>query len=187
MIFDRSISDVSRAIAIREKIQKGYTLTQEEEEQIERGTLTIKTLNRIEDKISELKEILDNMDYRSEDLISAQWGFGDIFSNDDFARIINSVKKIKDSFLVYPNTPDVPGLNYRHFQTINDVEKILFDISQMVNDVLQRYRECGNFECGDDSEVDQNIMAAIMSDRFDGKRFLLYVVDGSMMMREMEE
>lgn len=187
MIFDRNSNDVIRSLELRKKIQKGYDLTEEETEEIERGTLTINTLNRIEDKISELKNILDDMDYKSENLTSYRWNFGDFFLQKDFERILDSIKKLKNSFFVYQYTPDIPGLNYRHFQNINDVEKIIFDISQMIDDVLNNYRECGNTECGEDSEVDEIIGAAILEDRLNGKRFLLYVMDGNMIIREMEE
>ena len=60
MIFDRTAADVEEAIRIRkEKVQKMQDLTEEEINILERGTLTINTLNRIEEKQEELKNLFE--------------------------------------------------------------------------------------------------------------------------------
>ena len=59
MIFDRTQNDVDTAILIRsEKVQNFETLTESEIATLEKGTLTINTLNRIENKQSELKNLV---------------------------------------------------------------------------------------------------------------------------------
>ena len=56
MIFDRTQNDVDTAILLRNtKVKKFETLTESEIATLEKGTLTINTLNRIEAKQEELK------------------------------------------------------------------------------------------------------------------------------------
>ena len=51
MIFDRTQNDVDTAILLRDtKIKKFETLTESEIATLEKGMLTINTLNRIEDR-----------------------------------------------------------------------------------------------------------------------------------------
>ena len=62
MIFDRTASDVDAAIKIRDEKVKSYQeLTEEDVDILERGFITLNTINRIEEKQSELKSLLNNM------------------------------------------------------------------------------------------------------------------------------
>ena len=57
MIFDRTQEDIEKAYELRSKLQNGDSLTESEMTLLERGTLTINTLNRIEEKIIQLIEV----------------------------------------------------------------------------------------------------------------------------------
>lgn len=149
MIFDRTQNDVDTAIRLRnEKVQKFKELTEEEIGILEKGTLTINTLNRIEQKQEELKNLLNEIGYWNTSVKSENWQYSDFFKQEDFDRILENLISLMDAFFVYSYTPKVPDNNYRKYQTTNDVEKILNDIDVMINDVKSHYRECGNFECG---------------------------------------
>jgi hypothetical protein len=148
MIFDRTQSDVDTAIILRrEKVQKFQELTESEIETLEKGTLTINTLNRIENKQEELKNLFNDMGYWNTLVSTRQWAYADIFEGTQFDRILNNLEILIKAFFIYKNTPNVPDNNYRKYQTINDVEKILFDLDVMINDIKSHYRECGNYEC----------------------------------------
>lgn len=150
MIFDRTMEDVISAISVRaEKVQKGEKLTAEDIEILERGTLTINTLNRIENKQAELKEILIEMGYGVSAMPNSVWDFSEIFKQEDFDRILTNEQKLKDAFFVYSSTPSVSINNYRLFSVINEVEKILDDIEKMTDDVKSNYRICGVTVCGE--------------------------------------
>lgn len=154
MIFDRTSADVAAAVTLRkEKVQEFIELTEQEIEILEKGFLTINTLNRIESKQSELYDIFREMKYYSEKLDNKEWTFTDFFLLPDFERILSNLEKLRNAFFVYSDTPIVDDLNYRRYQTINAVERILYDLEQMVEDIKQHYRECGNYQCGED-EVD---------------------------------
>ena len=150
MIFDRTQNDVDTAILLRrEKVQTFQELTEREIATLEKGTLTINTLNRIESKQEELKNLFNDMGYWNTPISTRQWAYADIFEGTQFDRILNNLEILIKSFFIYKDTPNVPDNNYRKYQTINDVEKIIYDLDVMINDVKSRYKRCGTFRCGE--------------------------------------
>ena len=150
MIFDRTRQDVDNAVLIRRnKIQKFQALTEQEIAIVEKGFLTINTLNRIENKQTELQNLFKDMGYYNISVENKEWAIGEYFFQEDFDRILSNLEKLKNAFFVYKATPVIKDNNYRAFQTINDVEKILYDLDVMINDVKSHYRECGTFESGE--------------------------------------
>jgi hypothetical protein len=149
MIYNRTQNDVSTAISIRaEKVQKFKELTDNEMEILERGTMTYNTLNRIETKQEELKNLFNDMGYWNILITNKVWGETDIFSVDEFQRIIDNINVLRQAFFVYKDTPNTPPISY-HWQDINALEKILYDLDVMINDVKSHYRICGTFESGE--------------------------------------
>ena len=71
-----------------------------------------------------------------------------MWKGEEFDRILRNIEILRNAFFVYKDTPDIPDNNYRKYQTINDVEKIIDDLDVMINDVKSHYRECGTFESG---------------------------------------
>ena len=152
MIFNRTQNDVDNAIALRkEKIQTFQELTEDEIKILEKGTLTINTLNRIENKQNELKQLFENDFYFVGDIQSREWNYTDYFKPEDFDRIILNLEKLRKAYFVYKDTPRTPSSNYRHYQVINDVEKILYDLEEMIEDLKNHYRQCGAYECGEEN------------------------------------
>ena len=152
MIFDRTQNDVDTAILLRDtKVKKFETLTESDIETLERGTLTINTLNRIETKQEELKNLFNDIGYWNTSIITKVWNENDIFNVDDFQRILNNTNTLRKAFFVYKDTPNTPPISY-YWDDINALEKILFDLDVMINDVKSHYRECGTFECGEENE-----------------------------------
>jgi hypothetical protein len=151
MIFDRTQADVDAAIEIRAKLQRGEAITNEETEALERGTLTINTINRIEEKQAELKTVFDSLGYRNTDGIENRaWGYEDFFRQEDFDRILRNLEILKNAYFVLTNTTIIPNTNYRQYGTINALEHILNDMSFIVDDMISNFRICGETECGND-------------------------------------
>ena len=149
MIFDRTQNDVDTAILLRrEKVQAFQELTEHEIATLEKGTLTINTLNRIESKQDELKNLFNDMGYWNTPITNKTWGENDIFNVAEFQRILYNTNILRQAFFVYKATPNTPPISY-HWQDINALEKILYDLDVMINDVKSHYRECGTFECGE--------------------------------------
>ena len=148
LVYNRTAQDVQNAQKIRaEKVQKNEILTASDIETLEKGTITINTLNRIENKQDELKEILNNMGYWNTPIVRKNWGYEQIFDKAEFERILKNLDILRDAFYVYSDTPKTPKVSYK-FDDINAIEKILYDLEEMSNYVKNNYRECGDFECG---------------------------------------
>ena len=149
MIFDRTQADIDRAIDIRaNKVQKNIELSKSDIAQLERGFLTINTLNSIENKQQELKNLFNSDAYFVKDFENRVWTYTDYFKQADFDRILNNLNKLKKAYFVYSTTSLVSDDNYRRYQTINAVEHILHDLDVMLSDVKSHYRQCGDTECG---------------------------------------
>jgi hypothetical protein len=149
MIFDRTKNDVDAAIQLREeKVKTFKNLTEEDIAVLERGMMTINTLNRIEQKQIELKSAINDMGYWDAEISNKYWQAQMIFNSLDFKRIVENTKLLKAAFFEYKNTPKVISVSY-HYENINSIEKILFDIDQMINEIKLQYRECGDFICGE--------------------------------------
>ena len=149
MIYDRTKSDVDAALSIRaDYVQKNAELTAEQVEQLERGTITINTLNRIENKQKSLKSLFNDMGYWNTPTTNKEWQYTDIFDEVNFQRIIDNLDILCNAFFVFTSTPKTPPVSY-HYEDINSLEKILFDLDVMINDVKSRYRRCGTFRCGE--------------------------------------
>ena len=147
MIFDRTQNDVDTAIFLRDtKVKKFEELTESDINYLERGTITINTLNRIETKQEELKNLFNNMGYWNTPITNKTWDYTQIFDVNEFQRIIDNTNMLRDAFFVYKDTPNTPPISY-HYNDINALEKILYDLDVMINDVKSHYRECGTFEC----------------------------------------
>lgn len=149
MIFDRTQNDVDTAIILRrEKVQKFQALTESEIATLEKGMLTINTLNRIETKQEELKNLFNEIGYWNTPITNKTWGENDIFNVDEFQRILNNTNILRQAFFVYKATPNTPPISF-YWDDINSLEKILHDLDVMINDVKSNYRECGTFESGE--------------------------------------
>lgn len=151
LIYDRTEADVENAKRIRaEKIQQGFDPDEMDVETLERGSLTINTLNRIEEKQEELKNLFEADFYFVDDITNKHWDYTDYFKQSDFDRILHNLDALVKAYLTYTSTPNIPERNFRKYQTINDAEKILFDLDLMISDVKSHYRECGEIECGEE-------------------------------------
>ena len=147
MIFDRTQEDVDTAVRLRnEKVKEFKNLTSEEINTLERGTITINTLNRIENKQQERNELFSNIAINV-DIQNKVWDSTEIFDRSNFERILQNLNILIENFCVYRNTPSVPRVSY-HFEDINSIEKILFDLEELYNKALKSFIYCGISYCG---------------------------------------
>ena len=153
MIYTRTANDVKEAIRLREeKVQKGVGLTEKEADTLERGMLTINTLNRIEGKQKELVQIFNSMGYWNVAIVNKTWKQRkeDIFTEADFQRIVNNCEMLKEAFYIFSDTPKKPKAEYS-YKTFNALEKILFDLEKMTEDIKKYYRKSGTFQSGEEN------------------------------------
>jgi hypothetical protein len=148
VIYNRTLDDVKIAQQIvDEKVKTFQELTQEEIDTLERGRLTINTLNRIERKQAELQSVVNNMGYYDTNVNTKNWSYSQFFDERDLKRIVDNTKSLRKAFFVLKTTPRNPVAEY-HYREFNNMEKILFDIDEMTADVVKYYKYCGEFYCG---------------------------------------
>ena len=149
MIFDRKKSDVDNSkTLILNKVQKNISLSDEEINTLEKGTLTINTLNRIENKQNELFSLLSDIGYYAPQIVTKTWTYDDLFTSDEFERIVKNTETLRNASLIYKDTPITPIADY-YFENLNAIEKILYDIENMTSEIKNLFLECGTFECGE--------------------------------------
>lgn len=147
MIFDRTEQDVKEASRLREeKVKKFIPLSDEEKEIMERGFLTVNTINRIERVRAWLVSELQSMGYYNIPIISKEWNIGDIYTLGDFFEWTKNLYAFKENFLEYGG--DLPNNDY-HYKSINIIEKNLYLLGKKIEEVKSAYSFCGNFECGE--------------------------------------
>lgn len=149
MIFNRTEADVTEAKRIiLEKVQKFLALSNTEIETLEKGCLTINTLNRIENEQRRLNEVLNDMGYWNTEMTNKEWTISDVFDEQNFQRLLTNIDVLRNAFFTYSETPVTPNISY-HFQAINEIEKILNDIGEIITYTQANYKICGNFSCGE--------------------------------------
>lgn len=150
MIYDRTETDVLSAKKIIEnKVKFFFELTEQELETLSRGTITAKTLNRIEKKQRELHDLFKNSLYFGEDIDSKTWEENqDIFKEADMERIVKNGEILRKMFFVYSSTPKKANANYT-YQNLNDIERLLFDLYSMYSFMVDNLKECDSFWCGE--------------------------------------
>lgn len=148
MIYTRTQADVDEAIKIRkEKVQKFQELTKDEIKILERGMITVNTLNRIEQKQEDLRGLFNSMGYWNTPITIKVWDEAQLFKREDFQRILDNANTLRNAFFTYKDTPNTPSVSF-HYKDLNDLEKILFDLDVMISDVRSKYKKCGTFKCG---------------------------------------
>lgn len=146
LITDRTLNDVEQAKNIRlSKVQNFLELTEEDLQILERGYLTINTLNRIENFQKDLQLTLAIMRYMV-DVETKQWSHTDFFYAEDFERILKNLENIQKGF--FETSTQIPNMNV-DYNTLNNVEQILSELINIINDVKNNYYRCGTFECGE--------------------------------------
>lgn len=133
----------------RNKIQNFLELTDEEKYILERGFVTIDTINRIESKQAQLQNLIRKMGYSGEVFSNKVWQHGDYFVEDDLLRLFKNNDELRQRFFVYSDTPPRMEASYG-FEEFNGIEKTLYDIEKIINFVKSNYRVCNGFYCGED-------------------------------------
>ena len=150
MIFNRTQEDVNNAIKIREeKIKKFISLTDEELAILERGIITINTLNRIEDKQEELKNLFEEAGYNL-DLIIKKWEVKDFFTELDWQNWFDNFQTIKENIPLYDNMPEIPNATNLKidYKIMNDIEKFLYLVEEFYEKIKSMYVYSGTIYSG---------------------------------------
>ena len=163
LIYDRTESDETASAAIRKSYQtlgNWSGLTDAERTQLERGTLTYNTLNRVESAVKLLAAALTSAGYpvevtpvlkgsKSED---REWQEGDIVRRAQWATYLDNVQRLRDAYYTLAETEELPKPEDKlGYVGANNIEKVLADIDLLIDCMKSSYRRCGTFRAGNNA------------------------------------
>ena len=148
MIFNRTEKDVSEAKRIiQQKVQKFIALNEKEIETLEKGCVTISTLNRIENAQRVLKDALVALG-NSIEVETKYWFETDIFTDNDFGRLLINLDKLKSVLPPNKETPKTPSVSFDYL-TMNNIEKTIYDLQTLEENTRKSFFYSGELFCGE--------------------------------------
>ena len=139
-VCDRTGRDVDYVIELTRKYQNGTISDNEKKEWMRglKGALNASDLNRIESNIASISSILQV------EICSCQnnWSARDKPHAEDYERIRNNVKTIRDEWMQLPGILPVPERPLNTYQKWNDIEKILSDIFLVYKNIIGNFYYC---------------------------------------------
>lgn len=160
LIYDRTKSDETASAAIRKSYQtlgNWSGLTDTERAQLERGTLTYNTLNRVEAAVRTLAAALTSAGYpvkvtpvlkgsKAED---REWQEGDIVRRAQWTTYLENVQRLQGAYYTLAETGELPKPGDKlGYVGANNIEKVLADIDLLLDGMKSVYRRAGTFTAG---------------------------------------
>lgn len=143
-IFDRTQADVAFAI---DKI-KEWKITGETNTSDLKGCFNVSDINRIENDILFLSNNLSDLYYFSH-IESNSWDRDGLPTVKDIARIIENVRIIIASYFQFDSAPELPT-TLLNITQVNNLEENLHLIKVILDNMVDSFRECDTFYCGEE-------------------------------------
>ena len=139
-VFDRTQADVDYAKAQLKQRINSVAL---------KGCLNWEDLNRIEINIEGLANELSNLYYFADVLAYTTWNDSDIPRMPDIIRITDNIRTLWEKFYKPPDSVDLPD-TLLTFEQVNAIEKNLYLIKELLDDMTNSFGECGVLTCGEE-------------------------------------
>lgn len=134
LIFDRTASDVQ------------YAKNNPSAQEWLKGCYNYIDLNRVEEWCKYLSDLLNSYGYGNLISVKTDWNVKDIQTIEQMARYLNNIKILMETFVLKNDTPQLPeSIDKLTFQKANDIEKILFDINELIEKMEAIFRYSGTF------------------------------------------
>ena len=154
LITDRTAYDFSHWKRLRDK---GYAaMTEDERAEWDAGTLkgayNVYDLNRVGSALNYMRDRLAEASYISPYAFTAKtnWVRSDMPNATDLTYYLDCVSQIREAFSVYVATPPTPqDRGALSWQEANDIEKILFDVDELLKNMLAARFHCGDVFSGE--------------------------------------
>ena len=152
LITDRTLTDVERYIALRDK---GFANLADEERaewlSPMKGAYNYTDLNRVEEAVEYVTGRLRECGYYPAiGEINKTWAMDNIPTLADMNRYLDNVKAIRSAFSVMETTPyaadSMNGLTYKE---ANDIEQILFDVDMLIDNMISAWFFNGDLYSGE--------------------------------------
>ena len=138
-VFNRTLADVEYA---RQQLEQNINNANF------KGCFNMVDILRIENNTRYLADTLNDLCYRNNITTQSSWDRSSIPNVTDIVRIINNVSKLISAYHKPSDTPTLPTTILTYEQA-NALEKNLYLIKQMLDNMVASFRECGTFNCGE--------------------------------------
>lgn len=138
-VYDRTESDVSYA---RQQLSKGINDVEY------KGCFNVTDSNRIENNTRYLSDTLRELCYQNGITTKTDWNTSSYISISNVSRIINNIDILWKKYHTPTGAISLPStlLTYEH---INNIEKNQYLIKVLLDDMINSFRQCNTFECGE--------------------------------------
>lgn len=151
LIFDRKNEDVARLKTLRTKVKNRTATIKEYEEWLSslKGAYNNTDFNRVGEAINYLADLLNSYGYKNDAVARTNWEVSEKPNQEQMNDYLNNLNKLKECYSVKPNTPDLPfNMEKLTFAEANNIEKILYDINELIEGMKQNFIMCGVPSCG---------------------------------------
>lgn len=152
LIFDRKNEDVARLKSLRTKVRNRTATVAEYEEWLTslKGAYNNTDLNRVGEAINYLGNLLNTYGYINDATAKIDWAIRDKPNPEQMNDYLNNLNKLKECYSVKPNTPDLPfNMEKLTFTEANNIEKILYDINELIEKMEAMFRYSNTFYSGE--------------------------------------
>jgi hypothetical protein len=137
-VYDRTLADVEYARLQLEKQINNVDY---------KGCLNANDLTRIENNTRYLADELIKL-YYFNSISTRTWSRGNVPNTANITLILGNISKILSAYQKPKNIPTLPT-TLLTYEQVNDVEKNLFMIKEMLDNMIASFRQCGTFGCGE--------------------------------------
>lgn len=139
-IFDRTLADVE--YAKKQLLNKINNVDF-------KGCFNAKDILRIENNTRYLADALNELSYRNNVTTNSEWSADSVPTITHITRIINNISKLLSAYYKSSDAPNLPT-TLLTYEQVNALEKNLYLIKEMLEDMVISFRECDTFECGEE-------------------------------------
>lgn len=146
-IYDRTQADVDYAKSQIKYFKQNGGITDGKDL---KGCLNVDDLNRIEFNTEYISDLLITLCYFNNiNKHSDRWYVSSVPYVNHINRIIDNVLRLQTAYFKPSGSPTLPT-TLTHYEDVNSIEKCLYLLKVMIDDMVSSFRECGTFNCGED-------------------------------------
>lgn len=163
LVFDRTQKDVDRAVEIIRQVKTlGIDNVSGDIKELYnnglKGCYNLSDIRRIYAVVSNLLINLNENGY-APDIDVKTYLDNDIFDESDIKSFLDNIKNLRECIAVFNTTPQVPTVSeWIDFNVANAIEKILFDISEVLQLVESSRVYSGTINSSDNLLLPQNLL-----------------------------
>lgn len=113
----------------------------------EKGQYTYTDLNRVESWCEYIANILNSYNYFVHIDVKTDWKESDYHYSEDLERIRQNVYTLKNAYYSFTQIPE--NLEYMTYEKANDIEKILYEINTLIENMISQFYYAGELYSGE--------------------------------------